>query len=75
MEEEWFLQLLYNEEVNFILIKALIELLQVKIFLNNIYTNWIPLACATLSSFFHYVIQHRVTRPTGTICSVNARVL
>ena len=35
-------------EVNFILIKALTELLQRKISLSNIYTSGIPRACAKL---------------------------
>ena len=58
-------------EVNFTLIKALIELLQRKTFLDNISTIGFPYA----SSFFHHVIQDKETRPTGTICSVSARIL
>ena len=31
--------------------------------------------CDTVTSYFHHVIQDKGTRPTGTICSVNARLL
>ena len=31
--------------------------------------------CDTATSFFHHVIQDKETRPTGTICSVSARIL
>ena len=68
-------------EVNSILIKALIKLLQRKIYLNNMY---IPAGCLMpvrhsdifLSSpGFHRVTHDKETRPTSTICSVNERLL
>ena len=66
-------------EVNFILIEALIELLQRKISLKYIYICIYQgdpsCLCDTVTSFFHHVTQDKETRPTGTICSVNARLL
>ena len=59
-----------------LLIKALVELLQKKnIPEQYVYQQDPSRLCDIVTSFLHYVIQDRVTRPTGTICSVNARVL
>ena len=59
-------------EVNYILIKTLIELLQKKKSLNNIvYTGMDSCQYDTVTSFCHHDIQHKEARSTGTIYSVN----
>ena len=61
-------------EVNFILIKALIELLQRNISLNKIYQRDPSCLCGTVTAFFYHVTQDKETRPIDTICSVNTRL-
>ena len=62
-------------EVNFILIKVLIEEKNIPKKYIYIYQRDPSCLYDTVTSFFHHVTQDKETRPTGTIYSANVRLL